>query len=149
MFFFFFCHLNYYVSWCGHSWVEFVRRSLCLLNWDLCFPLQIHKVFKLCSEVSNFCSKFVFKLLLFQIHFLPLLPLFYSGIPIIGMLLHLMVSPSSLQSILIMQHLFVSHLLSLIAFHYSILQVTFIFLCFLYPTIYSIYSIFFKFFIYL
>lgn len=27
-----FCHLNYYLSWCGLPWIDFVEGSLCLLD---------------------------------------------------------------------------------------------------------------------
>ena len=44
------CHFNYYVSWCGPLWVDFLGGSLCLLDLDVCFLPGFGKISAIMSS---------------------------------------------------------------------------------------------------
>ena len=63
----FFCYFNYYVSYCGPPWVEFVRGSLCLWKMDLCFPPHIWEIFSFIF--SNIFFALLLKFLKWNCHY--------------------------------------------------------------------------------
>ena len=102
--------LYHYVFWCGPPLCDFVGRSLCLLDLEFCFFSQILEVY--------------------SYHFFKWISASFSpfGIPSVQMLLYFIV-PLFSHSIWIFWSFIFCFLFSLIALHYSVLQVTDLFFC--------------------
>ena len=72
------CHFNYNMPCCGYLWIHLFYNSLFFLDLDVCFLIQVRKLF------SHYSSKFI-----------PFSVSSPFGIPIISMFVTLMFSQKS------------------------------------------------------